>query len=265
MPKYEQRWPPNTYIVVSRCFRLNVFPNCLPEPHTASRIGKDTKVVLTAIIVTITVRTRSYLLDEDQEEQAEDRGRALPGGGERPGPPGNGGAHGQRVDSRWGTPLPSPGRRPARCRPPLPCRDFTSAGTLLERSEMYHRRPPAAFFPARGGGGGNVCTNPVRARGEESLRTGLEPPTESAGFLRSRRLIPRPGPHPEGREIFSQTFPKSAVLPGTSSAEAAPGGKAGRAMGPASEAPAQGTRPPLVPAAVQDRVGPVPAVRWASW
>lgn len=153
---------------VSRCFRLNVFPNCLPEPHTASRIGKDTKVVLTAIIVTITVRTRSYLLDEDQEQQAEDRGRALPGGGERPGPPGNGGAHGQRVDSRWGTPLPSPGRHPARCRPPLPCRDFTSAGTLLERSEMYHRRPPAAFFPARGRGG-NVCTNPVRARGEESL------------------------------------------------------------------------------------------------
>ena len=153
MPKFEQRWPPNTGIVVSRCFRLNVFPNCLPEPHTASRIGKDTKVVLTAIIVTITVRTRSYLLDEDQEQQAEDRGRALPGGGERPGPPGNGGAHGQRVDCRWGTPLPSPGRRPARCRPPLPCRDFTSAGTLLERSEMYHRRPPAAFFPARGGWG----------------------------------------------------------------------------------------------------------------
>lgn len=54
---------------------------------------------------------------------------------------------------------------------------------------------------------GDVCTNPVRARGEESLRTGLEPPTECAGFLRSRRLIPRPGPHPEGREIFPRPSP----------------------------------------------------------
>lgn len=108
-------------------YRLNTvlyFPNCLREPDTASRIRKDAELTLTASTMTIQIINRSYLLDGDQQQQGEHgprrgRGRALLGGRGRPGPLGSGGVHGQRADSGRGSPFPSPGRCPTRCRPRL--------------------------------------------------------------------------------------------------------------------------------------------------
>lgn len=107
----------------------------------------------------------SYLLDGNQKQQGQEGPRRgpespLPRGGGRPGPPGGRDARGHCVGSGQGSHSPTPGPCPPRFRPHLPRRAVTSAGTLLERSKMYHRRPPLAFLFLRRE---NVCTNPLDA------------------------------------------------------------------------------------------------------
>lgn len=187
--------------MVNHC-RLNTvlyFPNCPRQPKTASGIRKDAELTLIADTMTIQIINRSYLLDGDQDQQGEHgprrgRGRALPRGRGRPGPPGSSrGVHGQRVDSGRGIPLSFSQAlpRPAPASPSSPC-DFTGAGAFLEQSKMDHRRRPPAFLQAPRE---EMFAQTLSTLCAESIWMGLEPPTDdSPGFPIGGGSSPAPAP-----------------------------------------------------------------------
>lgn len=194
----------------------------------------DTIANIMAITILVTINC-SYLLDGNQQQQGMEGPHGGPQGmfavaGERPGPQGSRGGGGQHVGSRQRPPLPPPGCCPARFRPHLPRCIFTSVGTSLRPSKMYHGRPCLAFLCVQRG---SVCTV------LSTLLTECLSPSRAVYCISTvshqQWLVPRPGP-PKGEKIFPRP-PSSQLCPWNFLGKGRQGEKAGRSAGSTHEAP----------------------------